>query len=228
MPPDYDGSLPYLTHEKKAVRAALRVELALRSGDVPRAAQGTVAFLEAAISDHMVAWGVPHPEDRRRFRFLKPPPAELIRIVDEQKIAELGSNRQREENRKRPLVFVEPDGQSGNWYFVDDSEICAIKLCNHLLKATALAELAQKISKNKLRRLRNDAAHEEPTPEMMDKARQEMVEARLWSPGDPPSFLSQALVQDVLRELGVEAPELLWQHLYTEVRARLLRPNPTG
>jgi len=32
-----------------AVRAALRVELALRAGDIPRAVHGTVAFFEAAL-----------------------------------------------------------------------------------------------------------------------------------------------------------------------------------
>jgi|GEM_PF-425286 len=41
--------LPVLNHPRMAVRAALRVELALRAGDIPRAVHGTVAFFEAAL-----------------------------------------------------------------------------------------------------------------------------------------------------------------------------------
>jgi hypothetical protein len=46
--------LAVLSHERMAVRAALRVELALRAGDIPRAVHGTVAFLEAALWDKSV------------------------------------------------------------------------------------------------------------------------------------------------------------------------------
>ncbi|HLH72746.1 MAG TPA: hypothetical protein VKX96_05635 [Chloroflexota bacterium] len=56
---DFAASLPIpdecdidlLKHPRMAVRAALRVELALLAGDIPRAVHGTVAFFEAAFWD---------------------------------------------------------------------------------------------------------------------------------------------------------------------------------
>jgi len=222
MPDGWNNDIPDLTHRRAAVRAALRVELALLAKDTPKAVHGTVAFLEAALSDHLMDKAERHPEERRLFKFHDAPPADAVRVVDESKVGEL-SNKQRKANKHRPLVFDHEDG--GRWYYVDDGKVCAIQLARVVLRATAVGELAQVISVNDIRQIRNDAAHEDPTPDMMEEAHRRMAEAGLWSPGDHPSFLSQALIQDVLRELGIEAPEKLWENLRAEVRRRLVRPN---
>src|SRR5690606_19788325 len=52
LPPECD--LAELKLQRMAAKAALRVELALRAGDIPRAVHGTVAFFEAALWDHVL------------------------------------------------------------------------------------------------------------------------------------------------------------------------------
>lgn len=208
--------LPVLRHARMAARAALRVELALRAGDIPRAVHGTVAFFEAALWDHLGERTSRRP-NKRLFRFHEPPAQDLVRERDAAKIAAL-SRTKRREDRDRPFIFKET-ADGSDWYEIDDSKNCAIEIAKHYLKLDGLTELGQALACN-IRELRNDVAHNEPTPALMDNARRRMQQASLWSSTD--SFLSQPLVQAALRELGVPHPEVLCSELLAGVRSRLL------
>jgi len=60
----------------------------------------------------------------------------------------------------------------------------------------------------------------------MNVARSRMQTAALWSNTD--TFLSQPLVQAVLKELGEASPENLLANLLTEVRRRLVLGEAGG
>ena len=219
MPASCD--IPVLTHGRMAIRAALRVELALRAGDIPRAIHGTVAFFEAALWDHLGERATRHADANTRRKFsLDPVPAEnLVR-----KHEPCESKKPGEEDRKRPFIFRDTaDGT--DWYWIDDSEVCAIQLAKHYLKLDGLTKLGQAVSRD-VRELRNDVAHNEPTPDLMNDARCRMQTATLWSKTD--TFLSQPIVQAVLKELGEQAPEKLLTTLLAEVRRRLVVEGAGG
>ncbi|HXH13723.1 MAG TPA: hypothetical protein VNP04_28625 [Alphaproteobacteria bacterium] len=223
---DFAASLPIadkcdidvLKHPKMAVRAALRVEMALRARDIPRAVHGTVAFFEAALWDHLLKRVKRHndPSKRRWFRFLpgKEPTGDLL----------LRKNNGSEDDQKRPFIFKET-ADGSDWYWIDDSEICAIRIAKHYLNLNNLTKFGQAIAGD-IHKLRNDVAHNEPTPELMHDARRRMQEANLWSPKD--EFLAQDLVREVLGELGVENPEELCKELIAKVRSRLLSTSETN
>jgi hypothetical protein len=201
-----------------AVRSALRVELALRAGDIPRAVHGTVAFFEAALWDKLSERleRSSEPKKRRYFKVKKgvaPTGEKLLRQGN-------GS----EDDRKCPFELKEMiDGVP--WYWVYDGDGGpAARLAKYFLKSKVLAEF-DKILGSSIRALRNDIAHDEPTPSLMDDARRQMQEATLWSSSD--TFLSQPLVQDVLRELGESVPSKLLEGLLAEVRRRLIEPTAT-
>jgi hypothetical protein len=219
IPTECDVSV--LTHQRMAVRAALRVEFGLRAGDIPRAVHGTVAFFEAALWDHLCEKTSRHPS-KRQFKFHAAPADDLVRERDAAKLAALSKTKQRED-RDRPFIFKEAaDGV--DWYWIDDNEICAVQLAKHYLKVDGLTKLGQALSSD-IRELRNDVAHNEPTPELMDDARRRMTAAKLWS--EVNGFLAQPLVQEVLRELGEQHPEGLCDDLLRTVRSRLLvGPSP--
>jgi len=213
MPASCD--IPVLTHKRMAIRAALRVELALRAGDIPRAILGTVAFFEAALWDHLGERATPVANKRRQFS-LDPVPAEdLVRKGEPYE-----SKKAREEDRKRPFTA---DGTDG--YRIDDTKVCAIQLAKHYLKLDGLTKLGQAVSGD-VRELRNDVAHNEPTPDLMNDARCRLRTATLWSQTD--TFLSQPIVQAVLKELGEQAPEKLLATLLAEVRRRLVGEGAGG
>ena len=211
-----DGALAMLKHKRKAVRAALRTELALCSGDIPRAVHGTVAFCEAALWDHLNERG---QGTKHRFRFHEPVPSELVRETDCAKLAAL-SKKEQEENRKRPFIFKET-ADGADWYEIDDGAIRATKITKYYLKLGHLTTLAQMVDNN-VRKLRNDVAHNEPTTDLMKDASNRMQAVGLWSNSNPPSFLSQPVIHDVLKELGIENPASLLTDLLTEVRRRLV------
>ena len=203
-----------LTHSRMAVRAALRVELALKSEDIPRAVHGTVAFFEAALWDHLNSRCVKHPTNRRLFQLEPAPPEDLIRLAT--------VNKDEEENRKRPFERKAENGQT--WYSIFDDDVCAIRLAKHYLENENLKKLGQAISR--VRELRNDVAHNEPTPELMAEARDRMASENLWSKDN--RFLTEPLVQNVLRELGERQPESLCEGLITTIRSRLLGGQNQG
>ncbi len=214
LPIPEECDIAVLKHRRMAVRAALRVELALRAGDIPRAVHGTVAFFESALWDSLGERVEPSPDPQRRryFRFKDgkaPSDDKLLRKED-------GT----EEDRKRPFIFKdEADGAA--WYWIDDSEICAIRIAKHYLKLKGLTKLGQVLAGD-VRNLRNDIAHNEPTPELMLDASKRMVEAGLWSNENNPRFLTQEVVQEVLKELGVEDPSRLCDELIETMGNRLL------
>jgi len=201
-----------LKHEHMSVRAALRVELALRAGDIPRAVHGTVAFFESALWDHLKPRLTRHddPKKRRLYKADPAPTDGLIRKGD-------GSA----EDRKRPFeVAEETDGVW--WYRIFDDDVCGIRLAKHYLQQDSLQKLGQAVSN--IRELRNDVAHNEPTSELMSEAHTKMVTASLWSQSR--EFLAMPLVQCVLRDLGEQRPDRLCTDLVSTVRSRLLRPLP--
>lgn len=208
--------VPVLTHKRMAVRAALRVELALRAGDIPRAVHATVAFFEAALWDHLGEKTSRHPS-KRQFRFHVPPADELVRERDATKLAALSKTKQRKD-RDRPFIFKET-ADGSDWYWVDDNEICAIQIAKYYLQLESLTKLGQALAGD-IRELRNDVAHNEPTPALMDDARRRMREVSLWSLTN--GFVSQPLVQAALHDLGEPQPELLCTELLAGVRSRLL------
>lgn len=213
---DFAASLPIangcdievLTHPKMAVRAALRVELALRAGDVPRAVRGTVAFFESALWDWL-----------RQRDFTTEDGASGS--IEEGFTFSQGPNKE-QENRFRKVT------RNGReiWKINDFNK--GVKAWLEVLNKRELRAFNEKLSDD-IRELRNDVAHNEPTPELMQKARVAMQDAELWSRDDPPQFLKQPLVQAVLTELGVEEPNLLCEKLLETVRARLLlSPQPAS
>lgn len=208
--------IPVLTHRRMAVRAALRVEFALRAGDVPRAVHGTVAFFEAALWDHLGEKTSRHPS-KRQFKFHVDPAEELVRERDAARRDALSKTKQRED-RERPFIFKET-ADGSDWYWIDDNEICAVQIAKHYLKLDSLTRLGQALA-GEIRELRNDVAHNEPTPVLMDDARRRLREASLWSSIN--GFLSQPLVQGVLSELGIQNAIALRDDLIGTVRARLV------
>lgn len=211
LPPACD--LAVLKHQCMAVRAGLRVELALRSGDIPRAVHGTVAFFEAALWDRLGAYieRSPDPNKRRFFKFKSGEAPEGNKLCRNGECSA--------EDRKRPFELKETvDGIS--WYWVHDGDGGpAARIAKYFLQSDPLKEFDSALVGQKIRDLRNDVAHAEPTPTLMNEARTRMQTAALWSSTD--TFLSQSLVRDVLLELGETEPETLLVNLLDEIRRRL-------
>jgi len=208
-----------LSHQHMAVRAALRVELALRAGDIPRAVHGTVAFFEAALWDRL-GERIERSSDPKKGRFFKiksggaPTGDKLLR--------QGGSD----DDRKCPFDLKETvDGVAWYWVYDGDGGPGA-RIAKYFLQSEALTKFDIALGSS-IRELRNDIAHNEPTPNLMNAARCRMRTATLWSAND--TFLSQDLVINVLKELGVTDAEMLLEDLLDVVRKRLVAPSsPAG
>jgi len=186
--------IPVLKHPKMAVRAALRVELALLAGDIPRAVHGTVSFFEAALWDWL-----------RQRDFSSKDQATGGNLDDGFTFnGEPDKQRFREKNNKW-LINDFYNGQKA-WVGV--------------LNKPALKAYFDALTDD-IRNLRHDVAHKEPTQNLIFKAQQIMQYANLWSKDTPPSFLQQYLVQEVLRELGGPDPKEICSGLIKEIRNRL-------
>lgn len=219
LPLPADCDLAVLSHPRMAVRAALRVELALRAGDIPRAVHGTVAFFEAALWDRLLEHfeRSSDPKKRRLYRVKSgraPTGDKLLRKGD-------GSV----DDRKRPFEWKE--GVDGiDWYWVDDGGGGpGARIAKYFLQSDALRKFEVALGSS-IRDLRNDIAHSEPTPALMNDARARMQTAALWSNND--TFLSEPLVQAVLEELGEASAENLLANLLSEVRRRLVAGEAGG
>ncbi len=207
--------LAVLSNQRMAVRAALRVELALRAGDIPRAVHGTVAFFEAALWDKL-GERLERSSDPKKRRFFK-----IVNgaALTADKLLRLGSGN--DDDRKRPFELRETIDDVA-WYWVyDGGGGPAARLAKYFLQSDALEKF--EVELDRIRDLRNDVAHNEPTPELMNDARARMQTAELWSQAD--TFLSQALVQAVLKELGESEPDTLLERLLSDVRRRLTDPS---
>lgn len=208
LPIPQDCDIPALTHQRMAVRAALRVELALRSGDIPRAVHGTVSFFEAALWDHLL-----HRFERTSKRHQGRVVLRLKSCASPPEGRKLLRNYEPDEKEKRNCPFEQLDGKT--FVFFEDG---AGRFARDYVKSTALKKLTDAVGK--IRDLRNDVAHNEPTPELMQNAREKMVEVGLWSKES--RLLEQEIVQDVLKELGVEDPSEICGKVIAAVRTRLL------
>lgn len=194
LPPSCD--LAVLNHERMAVRAGLRVELALRAGDIPRAVHGTFAFFEAALWDWL-----------RQHDFQKD--GAMGSLADGFNFVEKPTGEKKKRFRKRK--------EETKWRIDDFKE--GVEAWLDVLSKPNLKALWEAITED-VRTLRNDVAHNEPTPELMSDARTRMQKAALWSSTD--TFLGQPLVQAVLEELGEASPGDLLANLLVEVRRRLV------
>jgi len=210
LPIPEECDIAVLKHPKMAVRAALRVELALRAGDIPRAVHGTVAFYESALWDHLLERFERTGKKQRGLDVLCR--KEGAKVPEGKKLLR---NDATDEEDKRNCPFERLD--DGTYLFFEDG---AGRFAQRYVESKPLKKLVDAIGK--VKHLRNDVAHNEPTPELMKSAREKMQDAKLWSEDDPPQFLKQPLVQDVLKKLGVEEPDLLCERLLETVRARLL------
>jgi len=210
--------LEVLSHQRMAVRAALRVELSLRAGDIPRAVHGTVAFFEAALWDRL-GERIERSTDPKKRRYFKVKSGDAP--TGDKLLRQAGSD----DDRKRPFELKETvDGVAWYWCFDGDGGPGA-RIAKYFLQSKALTEFDNALRSN-IRELRNDVAHDEPTANLMNDARCRMQTATLWS--KPDTFLSQSLVQTVLKELGEQAPEKLLATLLAEVRRRLVVEGAGG
>jgi hypothetical protein len=214
LPLPNNCDLAVLSHRRMAVRVALRVELALRAGDIPRAVHGTVAFFEAALWDRL-GERIERSSDPSKRRFFKiksgkPPTGDKL----------LRQGNCSNDDRKRPFEWKEAvDGI--DWYWVYDGDGGpGARIAKYFLQSEALTKFDLALGSS-IRELRNDVAHNEPTPELMQDACARMQNAKLWSSSN--GFMSQTLVQDVLCELGEEKPEVICTELLKEVRLRLVK-----
>ena len=199
---DFAASLPIpdecdidlLKHPRMAVRAALRVELALVAGDIPRAAHGTVAFFECAFWD----WLKEHDFA-----------AEGITQISESEyqLPSQPSDSQKKRFRKHDSTWRVDDFEKG------------VKAWLPVLNRPSLEAFWNALTDD-IRNLRHDVAHNEPTPQLMHDARRRMAGAQLWSTSG--AFLTQPMVQNVLRDLGENDPARLCTDLTDTIRARLL------
>lgn len=206
--------LAVLNHERMAARAGLRVELALRGGDIPRAVHGTVAFFEAALWDRL-GERIERSSDPKRRRFFK---IKSGKAPTGDKLLRRDCS---DDDRKRPFELKDAGGGI-DWYWVYDGDGGpGARIVKYFLQSDALTKFDVALGSS-IRELRNDIAHNEPTPELMNDARARMQTAALWSRTD--TFLSQPLVRAVLQELGETQPETLLVNLLAEVRRRLVAP----
>jgi hypothetical protein len=202
--------LPFPGPERRAANVAMRVELALRCGDIPRAVQGTVSFFEAAVWDHLYAGRIeetPFKNRKQRLLFrVTPAPGERAPISLDAQTDEQG--------RKLYLIDNFGDGSRGI--------ATAYLQAHHSNPVKALLALEKKIPIALT--LRNAVAHGEPRSSRLEEAQREMVRPlQLWSDdGDRTGFLRQPLIRDVLVELGVDEPLGLCDRLIQAVRAQVL------
>ncbi|HRC54312.1 MAG TPA: hypothetical protein PKU97_00245 [Kofleriaceae bacterium] len=208
LPIDRDCDLSLPATSQRAAHAAIRVELALRCEDIPRAVHATVAFFEAAVWDHLyerhAVESTVSRTGRPRYRLCPEPPPAM-----------------------REMKKKEMDG-GVNQYEIDAFGERAVTICRDYLhrhcpaRTVSLSRLSERIVPA-LRR-RNMVAHGEPRRENLEEARQQMKDDHFWSASE--RFLEQPEVCDVLRELGVNDPASLCESLIDEVGARLRAVRP--
>jgi hypothetical protein len=207
LPMPQGCDLPVLSHHRMAVRAAIRVELSLRAGDIPRAVHSTVAFLEAALWDHLLDRFERTGQRKRGLEVLH-----LKTGVTVPTGKKLLRNDEPDEKEKRSCPFEHL--ANGTYLFFEDG---AGRFAHYFVNSQPLKALHDAVAK--VKQLRNDVAHNEPTPALMDDAGRSMRDAQLWSTTD--TFLSQTLVKAVLEELGELHPDQICFNLVSTVRARL-------
>jgi hypothetical protein len=185
------------------------VEFALRAGDIPRAIHCTVGCFESALWDHLDPKLKRHPTRERLFSVS---PVPDISLISNDSIPE-------DEKRKRPFELkIDEAKEGGPWYKLHDDNMGSVVLAKGYLHKPRLEALGKAVAK--IRDLRNDVAHNAPTPEKMERAEKEMQKANLWSSDN--HFLCQPLVIDTLEELGEINPRRLAEDLVSVIERRLL------
>ena len=213
LPLAHNLDLPHLRHKTLCVPAALRVELALRAGDIPRAVHATFAFYELVLRGHLLKHFKPEPYYSDNYY-----PKGKEHVPPDKLVMQTPKD-------DRPFEQRDYQGKTHYWF----REKGALRFAVEYIRNTTLEDLCKAITPpeqgahTSIKKLRNNVAHGEPSPALMQQAKDTMRKAGLWSKQD--TFLSQPLVQDVLKELGVEQPEKLLEDLLQEVRKRLLAPG---
>jgi hypothetical protein len=206
LPMDPACDIPLLqSNMRAAAQAGVRVEMALRLGDIPRAVHGTVSFFEAALHDHL----------GQRLEFLPGIPRQVRVRTPADHPSPVLTQRQRSGKR----AFINIDSTT---YKIWDGGDCAVALARDYVRAAELTKFAEIVTVPPVSELRNDVAHGVPTQERMNEAEHVMQDKGLWSADR--RFLSQPLVQEVLSELGVPEPGHLCVELLKDVRGRLTAP----
>jgi hypothetical protein len=208
-PPMEPGALPFPGSEQRAAHVAMRVELALRCGDIPRAVQGTVSFFEAAVWDHLhsgyLRLAAASPSTGFPRFHVDPDPAS---VTDDKHLKEA---------MKRREGSYEIHNYGKRSITLAAQYLHQISTAKHL-PTGALHALSQDFEK--VLDLRNKVAHGEPTREVVAEMQSTMRDKALWSCDD--RFLCQPLIREVLAELKVEEPDTLCEKLIGEVRSRIL------
>lgn len=185
--PPADFPLPRA--DQRALAAALRVELALRHGDIAHAIHKTFAFFEAAIWDllHRDHIQGPHAPDAPLSFVLHPPPLDDA------------------EGNLKPEA-KHPGHHRVKNYGIGSFEIRKRYLAKHTPSTASIAPLkAFADAVGQVEDFRNMIAHGEPQRARLGAAREKMGQLRLWSRKRVPSITTQPLFQDVLAALGAPA-----------------------
>ncbi len=206
MPIDRDCTLASLSGSR-AAKTAIRVEAALRRGDIARAIHGTLAFAESLYWDLLFQEKMIQHSDPKR------PTHGMFRAGQEP-------------SSSLNACFKDDGGGYYEPNFHSERKIRRDYLCNQ-----GLNDLEAKLP-DRIRKLRHDVAHAEPTPAIMDAAIEMMQAEGLWSVktqyradrAPVPRFLTQQIVQESLRQVGLAEPELLFESLLSEVRTVLAKP----
>ena len=212
-------SFPLPRPDQRALATALRVELALRRGDIARAIHGTYAFYEAAIWDFIYRDHVrsTHALPDGRLVFQLAPEPVLPDLEDgfepASSVPERGSGRQ--------------TGEPGFFAIKNFGKGCKVIRKHYLAPhaaepaaTVALKALGEAVTQIEL--LRNLVAHSEPSRERLASAQEQMRQKKLWSRKQRPSVLTQPLFLDVLAALGISSLEQALASLLADVRARAL------
>lgn len=203
--PPADFPLPRA--DQRALAAALRVELALRRGDLAHAIQKTFAFFEAAIWDllHRDHIQGPHAPDAPLSFVLHPPPDEDAKIGLER------------DDAKHPGHHHVKNYGAGSF------EIRKKYLERHTPSPASIAPLkAFADAVGQVEHFRNMVAHSEPQRTRLGVAQKKMGQLRLWSKKQTPSITSQPLFGDVLSALGAPPVSTALDGLLRATRALAL------
>jgi hypothetical protein len=203
--PNDDCDIPILLSPYNSVQSALRVELAVRTEDVPRAVQGAVAFSEVAIWDYL----------KRKLSLQE---ADIINDVI--KIQEPVDEKFVGKNKNDGKPFIKQEDSAEYYRYMIRIDARTARDFGAYIGNNPLKDMIGKVGK--IRELRNNAVHVRPTPIRMATVKEKMRNLQLWSSSGN-TFLDQKPVQEILTRLDrTLVPARLLDDLIADVRKRLL------
>jgi hypothetical protein len=204
----------------RSAHVALRVEACLRAGRIPEATVGTIGLIEAALADVLDAALGSANHDAQHLLVRWAPP-------DEAKNWKLAGGR-------LVLTQITKKGKAGWWQYLPDVNGTRYLLehfkKNGLLKYLEALQKQVRLNKSATKvpvSLRNKAAHGRPDPDLMRHAPEVFQAAGFWAPpGGSHRFLTQTLVTDALRDVGVEGLGGLYGETVEKI-IESMTPRPT-